>query len=307
MKLLITGATGLVGKELVKKALEQGMIIHYLTTHKSKTKTIIGARGFYWNPSSQEIDSSCFEGVDVIIHLAGATISKRWTAAYKKIILASRVDSTRLLENALKKTKGKNRVKQIIGASALGIYSNDFKNIVTEETEVSSNSFLERVVIDWEAATAVFKTMNIKVTTLRIGLVIAVNGGVVATMKTPILFGLGAAFGNGSQGQSWIHIKDLVGIILFSVTTKLEGIYNAVAPNPVSQTHFITALAKAINRPHILPPLPEFIIQLMVGEMSSLLLDSHWVSSKKIEGQGFSFQYPEINTAFKELFKKSMV
>ena len=149
--------------------------------------------------------------------------------------------------------------------------------------------------------------MNIKVTTLRIGLVIASNGGVVAAMKIPILFGLGAAFGNGSQGQSWIHIKDLVGMILFSVTTKLEGIYNAVAPNPVSQTHFITALAKAINRPHILPPLPEFIIQLMVGEMSSLLLNSHWVSSNKIEGQGFSFQYPEINTAFKELFKKSMV
>jgi uncharacterized protein (TIGR01777 family) len=307
MKLLITGATGLVGKELVKNALEQGMIVHYLTTHKYKTKKIIGARGFYWNPSSQEIDSSCFEGVDVIVHLAGATISKRWTAAYKKIILASRVNTTKLLENGLKKIKGKHQVKQIIGASAIGIYSNDFKNIVTEETEVSKNSFLERVVIDWESASAVFKTMNIKVTTLRIGLVIAANGGVVAAMKIPILFGLGAAFGKGSQGQSWIHIKDLVGIILFAVTTKLEGIYNAVAPNPVSQTHFITALAKAINRSHILPPLPEFIIQLMVGEMSRLLLDSHWVSSEKIESQGFSFQYPEINNAFKELFKKSMV
>ena len=307
MKLLITGATGLVGKELVKNALEQGMIVHYLTTHKYKTKKIIGARGFYWNPSSQEIDSSCFEGVDVIVHLAGATISKRWTAAYKKIILASRVNTTKLLENGLKKIKGKHQVKQIICASAIGIYSNDFKNIVTEETEVSKNSFLERVVIDWESASAVFKTMNIKVTTLRIGLVIAANGGVVAAMKIPILFGLGAAFGKGSQGQSWIHIKDLVGMILFSVTTKLEGVYNAVAPNPVSQTHFITALAKAINRPHILPSLPEFIIQLMVGEMSSLLLDSHWVSSEKIEGQGFSFQYPEINNAFKDLFKKSMV
>jgi len=307
MKLLITGATGLVGNELVKMALKQGMIIHYLTTHKSKTKKIIGAHGFYWNPSLQEIDFSCFEGVDVIIHLAGATISKRWTAAYKKIILTSRINSTRLLENSIKKTKGKHQIKQIIGASAIGIYSNDFNNVVTEETEVSPNSYLERVVIDWELASAVFNTMNIKVTTLRIGLVIASNGGVVAAMKIPILFGLGAAFGNGSQGQSWIHIKDLVGMILFSVTTKLEGIYNAVAPNPVSQTHFITALAKAINRPHILPPLPEFIIQLMVGEMSSLLLNSHWVSSNKIEGQGFSFQYPEINTAFKELFKKSMV
>ncbi len=304
MKLLITGATGLVGNELVKMALEQGMIIHYLTTHKSKTKKIIGAHGFYWNPSLQEIDFSCFEGVDVIIHLAGATISKRWTAAYKKIILTSRINSTRLLENSIKKTEGKHQIKQIIGASAIGIYSNDFNNVVTEETEVSPNSYLERVVIDWELASAVFNTMNIKVTTLRIGLVIASNGGVVAAMKIPILFGLGAAFGNGSQGQSWIHIKDLVGMILFSVTTKLEGIYNAVAPNPVSQTHFITALAKAINRPHILPPLPEFIIQPMVGEMSSLLLDSHWVSSEKIEGQGFSFKYPEINTAFKELFKK---
>ena len=182
MKLLITGATGLVGKELVKKALQQGMIIHFLTTQKSKINTIIGALGFYWNPSEQEIDFTCFEGVDIIVHLAGATISKRWTTAYKKIILSSRVDTTILLKKGLEATKGKHQVKQFIGASAIGIYPNDFKNKATEETDVFPNSFMEKVVIDWEAASNSFKELNIKVVTLRIGLVLSANGGVVAIL-----------------------------------------------------------------------------------------------------------------------------
>ena len=304
MKLLITGATGLVGKELVQRTLSQGVGVHFLTTRQSKINSIEGAKGFYWNPSLQEIDMDCFKGVDTIIHLAGATISKRWTSAYKKTIKQSRVETTQLLLKGLQDLSGDNTVTQLVSASAIGIYPSDFDVTVDEETQVSPQSFMEEVVIEWEKQCNKFSSLGVKVSKLRIGLVLSEDGGVVGTLKIPTLFGLGAAFGNGKQGQSWIHIKDLVGMILFLVTTKLEGVYNAVAPNPVSQTHFITALAKAINRPHILPPLPKFIIKPMVGEMSSLLLDSHWVSSEKIEGQGFSFKYPEINTAFKELFKK---
>ncbi len=304
MKLLITGATGLVGKELVKRALNQGMEIHFLTTQQSKLNSIVGAKGFYWNPSLQEIDSACFEGVSTIVHLAGATISKRWTTSYKKTILSSRVDSTQILLVGLKTLSEGHSVTQLVSASAIGVYPSDFDQTVEENMPLSPSSFMEQVVTDWEQQSDSFSTMGIKVTKLRIGLVLAADGGVVATLKIPTMFGLGAAFGNGKQGQSWIHITDLVSLFLFAIEKQWEGVFNAVTPNPVSQSRFITALAKALHRPHIFPPLPKFLIQLLVGEMSSLVLDSHWVSSKKLVEHGFSFEFPNINDAFENIFHK---
>jgi len=304
MKLLITGATGLVGKELVKRALNQGMEIHFLTTQQSKLNSIVVAKGFYWNPSLQEIDSACFEGVSTIVHLAGATISKRWTTSYKKTILSSRVDSTQILLAGLKTLSEGHSVTQLVSASAIGVYPSDFDQTVEENMPLSPSSFMEQVVTDWEQQSDSFSTMGIKVTKLRIGLVLAADGGVVATLKIPTMFGLGAAFGNGKQGQSWIHITDLVSLFLFAIEKQWEGVFNAVTPNPVSQSRFITALAKALHRPHIFPPLPKFLIQLLVGEMSSLVLDSHWVSSKKLVEHGFSFEFPNINDAFENIFHK---
>jgi len=304
MKLLITGATGLVGKELVKRALNQGMEIYFLTTQQSKLNSIVGAKGFYWNPSLQEIDSACFEGVSTIVHLAGATISKRWTTSYKKTILSSRVDSTQILLAGLKTLSEGHSVTQLVSASAIGVYPSDFDQTVEENMPLSPSSFMEQVVTDLEQQSDSFSTMGIKVTKLRIGLVLAADGGVVATLKIPTMFGLGAAFGNGKQGQSWIHITDLVSLFLFAIEKQWEGVFNAVTPNPVSQSRFITALAKALHRPHIFPPLPKFLIQLLVGEMSSLVLDSHWVSSKKLVEHGFSFEFPNINDAFENIFHK---
>jgi len=303
MKLLITGATGLVGRQLVKKAISQGMMIHYLTTQASKIQSIEGAKGFHWNPSRMIIDIDCFLGVDVIIHLAGASISKRWTDRYKKIILSSRIDTTRLLINGLNLLKGNHCVEQIVSASAIGIYPSDFKNFVFETFDVSKDSFMQNVVMNWEEEVDVFQTMNIKITKLRIGLVLARNGGVVATLKIPTFFCLGAAFGSGNQGQSWIHMSDVVGIILFCIKKQLIGNFNTVAPNPVSQSIFISALAKALKRPHIFPPIPKYFTKMILGDMSSLVLDSHWVSSKKILGKGYKFQFDKINDALKEVLK----
>ena len=196
MKLLITGATGLVGKELVKRALNQGMEIYFLTTQQSKLNSIVGAKGFYWNPSLQEIDSACFEGVSTIVHLAGATISKRWTTSYKKTILSSRVDSTQILLAGLKTLSEGHSVTQLVSASAIGVYPSDFDQTVEENMPLSPSSFMEQVVTDWEQQSDSFSTMGIKVTKLRIGLVFAADGGVVSTLKIPTMFGLGAAFGN---------------------------------------------------------------------------------------------------------------
>tara|TARA_Y100000768_G_C23905239_1_gene647209 strand:+ start:42 stop:965 length:924 start_codon:yes stop_codon:yes gene_type:complete len=305
MKVLITGATGLIGTALVKKAISEGIKIHYLTTKKSKINSIKGAAGFYWNPSLNIIDNNCFKGVQSIIHLAGSSISKPWTSNYKRIILSSRIDSTRLLISSIKKLKPHCSIKNIVSASAIGIYPSQFGEIQTEKTHVSPNSFMEQVVISWEKELEGFNKLNIKVSKLRIGLVLSFSGGILKTLKIPTLFGLGTAFGNGKQGQSWIHIDDLVEIFIKSTKETWEGVYNAAAPNPVSQKYFLKALAKALNRPYFLPPIPKFLLKLLIGEMSSLILDSHWVSSQRLIEKGFNFSFKDIDMAMQEIIDKS--
>ena len=172
MKILVSGATGLVGSVLLKQAIAQGHKIHYLTTRKNQLNAISAAKGFYWNPKQNEIDLKCFEGVEVLIHLAGASISKRWTTKNKKEILDSRVDGTNLLVKALIQLKGNHRLKQVVAASAIGIYPSSFSAIYTEDYTPQSNSFLEEVVIAWEKAEDGFAALGINLCKLRIGLVL---------------------------------------------------------------------------------------------------------------------------------------
>ena len=301
MKLLITGATGLVGNSLTEKYAQQGIQIHYLTTRKSQMESIEGAQGYYWNPYKNEIDLACFIGVDSIIHLAGETVSKRWTKAYKEKIHSSRVLSTQLLLKGLQSCKGDHQVKQLLSASAIGIYPSDFKKEMNEEMAVEQTTFMQKVVYDWEREVDAFKAEGVAVAKIRIGLVLSKKGGVLGTLKIPVYFGLGAAFGNGKQGQSWIHIDDLVGIFLKAIDQKWEGVYNAVAPNPVSQSRFIAALSRALKRPYFLPAIPSLLIKLGIGEMSDLVLDSHWVSTQKVLDQGYKFQFTDIEKAIDDL------
>ena len=306
MKILITGATGLLGRSLVKVALSKGIQINFLTTKKTKINCLNNAIGFYWNPSNGDLDMNCFSGVDIIIHLAGASISKPWTTSYRKLIFSSRVDSTRLLFSSLKRIRSSHRVKQIISASAIGIYSSDFEKIFSEKAKVYPDSFMEEVVIAWENEVDSFTSINIKVAKMRIGLILSNNGGVLGPLKIPTAFGLGAAFGNGKQGQSWIHISDVIGIFLKACNDHWEGIYNTVSPNPVSQTYFIEALAKALKRPYFLPPIPKILLKILVGKMSSLVLDSHWISAQKVIDKKYKFLYPEINTAMMNIIDNSL-
>ena len=305
MKILITGATGLLGRSLVKTALSKVVEINFLTTKKSKINCLNKAKGFYWNPSNGDLDTDCFLGVDVIIHLAGASISKLWTSSYKKLIFSSRVDSTRLLFSSLKQIGSRHKIKQIISASAVGIYPSDFEKKFSETAKVYPSTFMEEVVNAWENEVNSFDSINIKVAKMRIGLVLSNYGGVLGPLKIPTSFGLGAAFGDGKQGQSWIHISDVVGVFLKACNEQWEGVFNLVAPNPVSQTDFIKALAKALNRPYFLPPIPKILLKILVGKMSSLVLDSHWVSAQKVIGKKYKFLYPEINTAMKNIIDNS--
>ncbi|RKE90838.1 TIGR01777 family oxidoreductase [Ichthyenterobacterium magnum] len=299
-KILITGATGLIGQEIAKACLEKGYKIHYLTTSKVKISNEDNYKGFYWNPKEGEIDKSCFKNVSVIINLAGASISKRWTDSYKKEILESRTQALQLLKETIKVYGFK--IQHIISASAIGIYPDSLINYYKEDYHEVSSSFLGQVVSQWESAVDEFSNLKIKVTKIRIGLVLSNKGGALLEIAKPIQFGFGAAFGSGKQWQSWIHIKDLAELFVFIKQHNIEGTYNAVAPNPVSNKELVKAVAKVLKKPLLLPNIPKSVMKLILGEMHELLFESHRVSSRKTENLGFNFKYHHLQKALRDLF-----
>src|SRR5690606_3634118 len=299
MKVLITGATGLIGEEVVRQCHAEEIHVNYLTTSKSKIQQKENYKGFYWNIESKDIDIACFKGVDAIIHLTGASISKRWTPSYKQVILNSRTQSTQLLIDALKGEM--HSIKYVISASAIGIYPDSLTNYYEETFKDFDNSFLAHVVKEWEHSVDGFSKLNIKVSKLRTGLVLSEKEGVLLEMAKPIKYGLGAAFGSGKQWQSWIHIEDMASMYLYLLKHGLEGVYNGVAPNPVSNKELTKSIAKAVNRPLILPNIPRFAMKLILGDMHTLLFNSQRVSSKKIEHKGFNFKFNYLKPALDDL------
>jgi uncharacterized protein (TIGR01777 family) len=298
MKVLITGATGLVGNELVSLLLKNGVYINYLTTSEGKIQNEQQYKGFLWNPQQGYIDEECIDGVDAIIHLAGASIAKRWTDSYKEEILDSRVVSANILYNLLKNRP--NSVGQFISASAIGIYPDSLDKVYSEEETEADNSFLGQVVLKWERAADAVKNLGINVVKIRTGLVLSSKGGVLKEMAAPVKMGVAAAFGSGGQIQSWIHIQDLVGIYFYALTHHLEGVYNAVAPYPASQKQLVRKIADTVKMPYFLPGIPKFIMSAILGEMHILLYTSQNVSAKKIIGEGYQFKYLSLEKALKE-------
>lgn len=299
MRILIAGATGLVGQELVKLCHEKGIAVNYLTTSKSKLSKDKNYTGYYWNPDINEIDSDCFKDVDIVINLAGASISKRWTESYKKEILDSRIDTANCL---LKSIKNNNiSIKQYISASAIGIYPSSVTNYYDEESKEVSSSFLGQVVEAWEKAADQFTSVGAIVTKIRIGLVMSDKGGALPEIIKPIENFIGAAFGSGNQWQSWIHISDLAKIFLFIVEHELEGVFNAVAPNAVSNEELTKAVAETLDKPLFLPNVPKFAMKLLLGDMHILLFESQRVCSQKIEEEGFNFEFHNLRPALQDL------
>lgn len=299
MRVLITGATGLVGQEIVKLCHSKQIKVNYLTTRKSKISQDDNYKGFFWNIDDNQIDAKCFIGVDAIIHLAGASISNRWTDSYKKEIINSRVESTQLLIKTLETTP--NSIKQIVSASAIGIYPDSLTNYYDQTHKAVSDSFLGKVVDAWEHAVDSFSKLNIKISKVRIGLVLSNKGGALKEIVKPIKFGAGAAFGNGKQWQSWIHINDLARVFLFVLENGFEGVYNGVAPNPVTNTELTKSAAKVLRKPLILPNIPKFAMKLALGEMHIILFESQRVSSKHITDKGFNFEYNYLESALTNL------
>lgn len=301
MNILITGATGLIGKKMVSLLKKDNHIIHYLSTSKSKIEHTPNYKGFYWNPGKGEIDLSAFEDVSVVIHLAGASVSKKWSKAYKNEIIQSRVQTANLLFKTLQSHP--NKVKQFVAASAVGIYPNDLTAIYNEDDSKIDDSFLGEVTQLWEESTNLFKSLPLLVTTIRIGVVLAKDSGALVEMTKPIKYGFGAALASGKQYVSWIHIDDLVAIFKYVIDNNLEGIYNAVSPYPTTNEELTKAIAKTIHKPLFLPNVPKFMLRLVLGEMHQIVTSSQHVSSRKILDSGFQFQYASLSKSLQNLLK----
>ena len=305
---LITGGTGMVGKELSKLLLEKGYSLIILTRNSaSQQSTNKQLRYANWDIKKQTINLEAFQTADYIIHLAGAgVVDKKWTDSYKKEIVDSRTESSKLLVNTL--AKYPHHVKAIITSSAIGWYGPDVNgaNAFTE-TSPSSTDFLGETCRLWEESIEGATKLGVRVCKLRTGIVLSNTGGALSEFKKPIKFGVAGILGNGKQVVSWIHIEDLCRMFLFALENKhMEGSYNAVAPNPVSNQALTLTLARMMRGSFFIPlNVPVFILKIMMGKRSIEVLKSTKVSCEKIKKAGFSFVYPSIEAALHQLIKNN--
>ena len=299
MKVLITGATGLIGSRIVRDCLERDIKVNFLTTRKDKLDSLTGCEGFYWNPQKNIIDINCFNKIDSIINLSGASIFRIWTKENKELILKSRVQSLiflrqKLIENDIK-------IQSIISASGIGAYPSSYEKEFYETESEKSNNFLSDVIKEWERATSSFEKIAEKVSIVRIGLVLSIKGGVLKQTMQPMSFGFGVYFGSGTQWQSWIHINDISQIFIYIINNRLSGIYNGVAPNPLTNYEFTSIISKVRKYVLFIIPVPRFFFKLIFGEMHIILFESQKVSSKKIEQSGFNFKFRNLRSAIENI------
>lgn len=303
MRVLITGGTGLVGTKIRQLCAQQAIAVNYLTRNKNKLNKTAFSQGFYWNPEQKEMDVNALKEVSVIINLSGANLFHLWTKRYKKKIRASRIDSLRFLYRVLEENQ--NQVEHLVSASAIGIYPNSFQNIYNEDEANLSHVFLGKLVQEWEKEADKFRDIGLDVAKIRTGIVLANEGGFFPLLKFFVKHYLGTILGSGHQWQSWIHITDIAEVYLFAASNRLDGVYNAVAPNPVTQEELLNTIAKYTHRELWLPHVPEVILKIILGEMSQLPLSSQLVESKKLKKMGYHFRYANINKALENLLHKN--
>jgi uncharacterized protein (TIGR01777 family) len=296
---LITGATGLVGQHLVNLFLDNQISVNYLSTNKEKLKDQLYYKGYFWNPSTGEIDDNCFNNVSVIINLAGSSIAQRWTDKCKQNIISSRLNSINLLFSTIKRKQL--NIEHFITVSGIGYYPFSDINFYDEDFKTDESGFMIKVVNEWEKAANKFQEENIPVSIIRLGMVLSDKGGALPQLIKPIRGFMGSCFGSGNQWQSWIHIDDVSQMFLYIMTNKLYGTFNGVAPNPVIQKVLINQIAKILRRPLILPKIPEIIMKIILGDMHVLITKGQRVSSKKIEKLGFQYKFYQLETALKDL------
>jgi uncharacterized protein (TIGR01777 family) len=291
MKVLITGASGMLGTALQKSFAAKGyeMLL-------ASRKEPIDAQHIQWDAEKGFEEPERLEGIDAVVHLAGENVSGlRWTDEKKKTIRDSRVLGTRNVVAAISKLKQKPKV--LVAASAIGFYGERGEEEVTESS-VGGDNFLADVSKAWEAESRRAEDAGIRTVLLRTGIVLSKDGGALGTMIMPFKLGLGGVVGSGKQWMSWISLDDEIAVINFAIENNdLRGAVNAVSPNPVTNEEFTKILGEVLYRPTFLP-LPEFAVSMIFGEMGdALLLASTRVLPKRLEEAGFKFKYPDLKTA----------
>lgn len=299
MTVLITGATGLIGTELTRLLHQAGHTVHFLTTRQSKVVQQDNHKGFLWNPANKQIDPACIAGVDTIVHLVGAPISEPWTKAYRQTILSSRIDTMAMLEDLLKTTGHK--VKHFVSASGISVYPDSLTAVYKEDSNAVADNFLGDVVVQWEAAADAIGKLGIEVAKVRTGVVLDTDGGALPQVVKPFKMGVGAALGSGKQWFSWIHLKDICGIYDHIIQQQMSGVYNAVAPSPVTNIVLTKAIADQLGKKIFLPAVPAFALKLALGERASLVLEGQNVSADKITATGYNFHFPTLTGALADL------
>ena len=300
--ILITGGTGLIGSKLLDSIDKSVYNVYVLTRKKSYKEN--GVNYINWDPENSVLDISQIKNLYSVINLAGESIDgSRWTSNYKRKILDSRVNSTRLLFNKVKEMK--ELPKSFISASATGFYEVNTDN-PQAETDLPGNNFLSDVVQQWEKEILKFKSLGLRTTTFRIGLVLSKDGGVLKRLYPIFKFFLGVPIGSGKQMISWIHESDMIGLINMAIeSNKLEGIYNAVAPEIITNTEFTKSLLKTLNRfsyPSIIKA-PSFIVRILFGEQSDLVLNGLNISSEKIMQSNYKFKFTKLSSALNAIYR----
>ncbi|PRY16445.1 hypothetical protein CLV24_101291 [Pontibacter ummariensis] len=299
-KILITGGSGLIGMRLSEMLIDQGYEVAHLSRNPDKVSTY---KTFKWDVKEGSIDENAITYADYVINLAGASVAEeKWTDERKKEIINSRVETASLLYRSLKDAN--HHVKGFISASAIGIYGDSGDQLMSEESTYADD-FLAEVCKAWEAAVWQVHDLNIRTVIFRLGIVLSDKGGALPQMAKPVKMMAGAPLGSGKQYMSWIHIDDVCRLFVKAIEDpQFEGVYNAVSPHPVTNKEFTRELAEAMKRPLVLPKVPAFAINWMMGEMSEVILASQRVSANKLIHTGFTFEYNYLEEALESFYEK---
>jgi uncharacterized protein len=301
MKVMIAGGSGLIGSALTHSLLEDGHEVWLLSRNPKKSREPQGVKSLEWDGRTVYNHwLGVFSQMDAVVNLAGSTIGQwPWSDARKKEILNSRVNAGLTIAQAYEKSSPRPPV--LLQASGIGYYGQRGIETLNEDSP-AGNDFLSTVAINWESATRIVDTMGVRRVILRTGLVLAKNDGVLPLMALPVRLFVGGPIGSGKQGISWIHIRDQVRAIRFLMENdNARGVYNLCAPNPVSNADFMRALARALHRPHWIQ-VPGFVMRLLLGEMSDLLLSGQFAIPQRLVNLGFAFDFESPYDAFKDLY-----